>query len=401
MNDIKIISMYLPQFHIVEENERWWGKGFTEWTTVKRAKSLFMGHEQPRVPFRENYYDLRDVNTLKWQADLMHTYGVDAQCMYHYWFKDGRKILEKPAELLLENTAINMPYCFCWANETWARTWSAVGDKNSWAPTFENEESDRDDGILLEQEYGEEKDWRKHFEYLLPFFRDERYVKVDGKPLFVIYKTALVHCLEEMAAKWNEWAGEEGFSGIYLIGANVGQESVPCLDKVLYHEPGCTLADRYSVGRELCLDYSALCKNSLLYKGRHKNCIYGGFVGFDDTPRRGSGGLAVVRSTPELFRDYLMELISKNASLGNDLIFLNAWNEWGEGMYLEPDEKNGYEYLEALAYAKEHYKDGCKPGNPFRISAEELLEEIDTLTQTNALYRSYWRILDRDRKSVV
>lgn len=395
MNDVKIISMYLPQFHRVEENDLWWGEGFTEWTTVKNAESLFGGHEQPKIPLNKNYYNLLDQDTLRWQAELMHTYGVDAQCMYHYWFKDGRKILEKPAELLLSNPDINMPFCFCWANETWARTWSLAGNKNSWAPAFESKETDLGDGILLEQEYGEEDDWKKHFEYLLPFFCDERYVKIGGKPLFVIYKSSLVFCLEEMAEKWNKWARNAGLPGIYLMGANVNQKNIPCLNKVLYHEPSCTLGAKYSVGRGLCLDYGTLCRNSLLYRGKHENCAYGGFVGFDDTPRRGRGGLAVVDSTPALFRNYLMALISKNVSCGNNLIFLNAWNEWGEGMYLEPDEKNGYDFLEALAYAKRHYLDEKEESNPFSIKTDDLLNEIDSLTQANALYHSYWRILDK------
>ena len=146
-NCMKTIAMYLPQFHRVKENDAWWGEGYTEWTAVKNAKPLFEGHNQPRVPLHENYYNLLEKSTMEEQAELAQQYGVDGFCFYHYYFKDGRKILEKPAENLLNWTDIKLPFCFCWANETWARTWSNVGNKNSWNEQLEVKGSKSESGV--------------------------------------------------------------------------------------------------------------------------------------------------------------------------------------------------------------------------------------------------------------
>lgn len=160
------------------------GEGFTEWTTVRGAASLFEGHKQPIKPLNNHYYNLLEKETMEWQTALMKKYGIDGQCFYHYYFKDGRQILEKPAENLLKWKDIDMPFCFCWANQTWARTWSNIRG-NSWADKFEKKGNAGDDGILIEQHYGREKEWKAHFEYLLPFFQDERYIKLNGSPVFI------------------------------------------------------------------------------------------------------------------------------------------------------------------------------------------------------------------------
>ena len=234
---MKIISMYLPQFHRVKENDEWWGEGYTEWTAVKNAGKLYEKHIQPKVPLNENYYDLVEKSTMEWQAGLMSRYGIDGQCFYHYWFKDGKQILEKPAENLIRWTDIDMGFCFCWANETWARTWSRIQEKNGWAAQFEKEEEHIGSGILLEQQYGGEKDWRIHYDYLKEFFKDERYIKHNEKPLFLIYKPYLITCLGAMVSCWNRWAVEDGFQGIYVIGANADIDTEKQLDAVLNHEP--------------------------------------------------------------------------------------------------------------------------------------------------------------------
>ena len=205
---MKILAMYLPQFHRVLENDEWWGNGFTDWVSAKKAKPLYEGHYQPHVPLGENYYNLLNKDVMVWQAELMKKYGVDGMCIYHYWFKDGRKILEKPAENLLQWKEIEMPFCFCWANETWARSWAQIQGANSWADMYEQYAADGSDqsqkAILLEQQYGEKKDWKKHFDYLNMFFRDERYIKIDDKPIFDFYKTADISCLDEMICYWQD-----------------------------------------------------------------------------------------------------------------------------------------------------------------------------------------------------
>lgn len=350
--------MYLPQFHQVKENDEWWGKGFTEWTTVKNAKPLFEGHEQPRVPLNDNYYNLLDKKTMEWQSGLMKEYGIDGMCIYHYWFKDGRRILEKPAENLLKWTDVDMPFCFCWANETWARSWSSVGEKNVWADAFEEGTKREGDGILLEQKYGGRRQWEEHFDYLLPFFRDGRYITMEGCPVFVIYRTLEIPCLGEMLECWRERAAQSGLKGLYVIGAWADTAAGRVLDAKLYHEPPRTqyVLDRRNLSGIRKFSYADVWE-SILEAGGTGKTFFGGFVSYDDTPRRGTEGCLTEGAQPEGFCRYLTELMAKNEAYGNDIVFLNAWNEWGEGMYLEPDTRRGYGYLEAVRHAKRHYKD--------------------------------------------
>lgn len=190
---MKVIAFYLPQFHNIPENDEWWGDGFTEWVNVKKSKPLYEGHYQPRVPLNENYYNLLDDNVKKWQVDLAKKYGIYGFCYYHYWFS-GHMLLEKPMEQMLANKEIDLPFCVCWANEPWTKAW--VGDAKK---------------VLIPQNYGREKEWREHFDYLLPFFKDERYITVDGRPLFVLYRPEIVGCLNEMLDYWNKLAKENGF----------------------------------------------------------------------------------------------------------------------------------------------------------------------------------------------
>ena len=286
---MKILAMYLPQFHRVKENDEWWGQGFTEWTSVRAATPLYADHFQPRVPMQENYYDLMQKETMEWQADLMQTYGIDGMCFYHYWFRDGRQILEKPAENLLGWKDINMPFCFCWANETWARSWSKLNSKNSWANIFEEEKQESDSGILLEQNYGNESDWEKHFQYLLPFFKDKRYIKINNSPVFVIYKTSQITCLAEMLQLWNIWARENGFDGIYIIGANTNTVSEKMVDRVLYHEPQYSNIKLWNCdkkrGQVITVNYNDVWRAILDNVSISQKVCFGGFVGYDDTPR--------------------------------------------------------------------------------------------------------------------
>ncbi len=361
---MKVLAMYLPQFHRVKENDEWWGDGFTEWTTVKAAKPLFDGHAQPVVPYEENYYDLTEKTTMQWQADLMKQYGIDGVCMYHYWFKDGRKILEKPAENLLQWKDIDMPFCFCWANETWARTWSGMSNVNVWASTFEKKTLDGK-RILLEQKYGEEQAWTEHFNYLLEFFKDDRYIKIDNKPVFMIYRPELMPCVERMIYLWNQLAVKAGFDGLYLLGGDCGDRSGihdAIFDKIVCWEPGSSIrklelqeADKRKSNVRV-LGYDIIWNSILNRNVKSGKYISGGFVKYDDTPRRGAQGRAIEGASPEKFARYFTELLGKNAAAGNEMVFLNAWNEWGEGMYLEPDEESSYAYLEAINYAKKNYE---------------------------------------------
>ena len=358
---MKILAKYLPQFHRTRENDAWWGEGFTEWTAVKKAAPLFEGHDQPRVPKDENYYDLLQKETMLWQASLMEKYGIDGMCIYHYWFKDGRQVLEKPAENLLRWKEVPMPFCFCWANETWARSWSKIQNKNHWSDIYEQKKSNGSSGILLDQKYGREPEWKAHFEYLLPFFRDERYIKVNHKPLFVIHKTSDIGCLPEMTEYFRELAKAYGLDGIYMIGSDCALSDNLYLDSELYRQPAEGMRNApalYVHGYDSVTirEYDDIWKNILSQKAKH-NVLLEGFTGYDDTPRRGAKGTVTVHATPEKFACYLSELMAKTEANGNDIVFLNAWNEWGEGMYMEPDELHGEAYLQAVLYAKKNYTD--------------------------------------------
>ncbi len=389
---MRVLAMYLPQFHRTKENDEWWGTGFTEWTAVKNAEKLYDDHDQPRVPSNQNYYDLLEKETMQWQASLMKKYKIDGMCMYHYWFKDGRRILEKPAENLLRWTEIEMPYCFCWANETWARTWSKLQGTNAWSDVYEGEKNCAASGILLEQAYGMEEQWKEHFDYVRPFFEDERYIKVDGKPLFVIYKAADVPCLPEMLDYWEELAAGCGLEGIYVIGSACNKAARECVNAMLEHQPGTAMGKvpqsyRYQKNDVKILEYNDVWEG-LLKLETGDNTYFEGFVGFDDTPRRGKRGTVTAHATPEKFSDYLTELLAKSAAHDKEIVFLNAWNEWGEGMYLEPDEQHGEEYLKAIPYAKENYK--------FRISkymTENVQSEI-SVEEDLERDRHYLHLLD-------
>lgn len=353
---VKIMTFYLPQFHAIPENDAWWGEGFTDWTNVKKGVKFFEGQEQPRVPLNNNYYDLSDYNTLKWQADLMEKYGIYGQCIYHYWF-DGKLLLEKPAELLLSHTEIKMNFCFSWANEPWARTWDG---KNS--------------TVLMPQRYGDKKDWKTHFDYLLPFFKDPRYIKVDNCPMFVLYKSSSIPNCEEMMNSWITWAIDNGFDGIHFVetlrGTDRDNRELPFKAQVEF-EPARTdysssplLLNYLRVRRRLIkaynrcfnkqkplnkpLSYSKVAQQSLKNLSP-KGTYAGAFVGWDNTARKGLSGMVIFPPSVHEFEDYLKKKIEITQKVyGTDFVFINAWNEWAEGTYLEPDEIHRFLYLEVI-----------------------------------------------------
>lgn len=393
MNNVDIVAMYLPQFYETEENNKWWGKGFTDWVSAKNAKALFDNHYQPHIPLNNNYYNLLEKQTLVQQQKMMKKYGIYGMCFYHYWFKDGKKILEKPAENLLEWKDIDMPFCFSWANESWARSWSNIEEKNVWTPLNENkhEMENNPSGILLEQDYGEESEWIEHFFYLNSFFQDERYIKIENKPLFLIYKPNLLYCFSEMKKVWNKLAKENGFDGVYFVACNDLESRG--YEKILLQEPQYSLQEGacnpYDSGKNVRVyyEYEKIWKEIISRKIPNQNISYGGFVGYDDTPRRGRGGTVIDNASPEIFNKYLKKLLKKNNQIGNRYVFINAWNEWGEGMHLEPDKVNKYGFLEAVKDAKEKY----------------ILENLSVLDPNESIsindsykmrrYEGYWRTL--------
>lgn len=354
-NPLRTLAMYLPQFHQIEENDKWWGNGYTEWTAVKSAKPLFPHHRQPRIPLGHDYYNLLDRDTLKKQAEMAAQYGVSGFCFYHYWFGKNRKILEKPAENLLKWKEINLPFCFCWDPSQWARTWTRLG--NSWADKFETnrkKQKNNDNGILIKQDFGDETYWRAHFDYLAEFFADNRYIKMDGKPVFIFYASIVISCFERMIAKWRKWSVEKGFPGLYIIVFDSPNEAA---DAVILPMAFSENTFGYDAKQEYLIpgtslrgyDYDAVWQNYLSYMPvQSQQTLWLGTVDFDDTPRRGLNGRVYTGVTPEKFKKYFSLLVEKSRQAKNPFVFIDAWNEWGEGKYLEPDTVYKFEYLEAV-----------------------------------------------------
>lgn len=360
----KIIALYLPQFHQIPENDEFWGKGFTDWVTVKNAKPLFEGHKQPRIPLNNNYYDLSLKENVEWQAKLAKDYGIYGFGVYHYWFNNEKNLLTKPAEIMKDDENIETKYFFIWDNGNWKRSWSNVYG-NDWAPLLDTEEVKSGPQILIPYILGSEPDWEKHFEYVLAHFKSKRYIIKDNKPVFCIfgYNKEIL----EMCNYWDTLAQKAGFDGIYFIFKNTRTNILPSNAPRYSYEPHSSgwwthlnFFDR--VLRKLNLfqpkdkditkyDYDILWNRLLKSARKHSEEYYyhGAFVSYDDTPRRGANrAIIVTGETPEKFEKYFSELVKISANQKKDYIFLTAWNEWGECAYLEPDMTTEYKYLEAV-----------------------------------------------------
>lgn len=368
MNKVKTIAMYLPQFHVIPENSKFWGEGFTDWVGVKKSSPIFEGHEQPRVPLNKNYYDLSIKENIAWQAKLAKENGVYGFGIYHYWFSNEHNLLSKPAELILENEDIDINFFFSWDNSHWIRTWSKIKG-NDWNTLNENVDKNKvanEPQVLMEYKLGEKPDWKNHFEHLLPYFKDKRYIKHDNKPMFMILHWS--EKIAEMAEYWDLLARENGFSGMHIIYYPGNKMHLKKNDYSFTYEP--TWAFIGNVIKHICVktlkligvkkpriyDYDKIWKIILKNAKRQKdpNRYYGAIVRYDDSPRRGKTAAIIINDSPEKFKKYYEELIRICQKQNKDYIFLTAWNEWGEGAYLEPDEKNGYAYINALREAIEN-----------------------------------------------
>lgn len=361
---MKIIPVYLPQFHTIPENDEWWGKGFTEWVNVKNAKPLFDGHNQPRVPLNNNYYDLSDVETLKWQCRLAREHGIYGFCMYHYWF-NGHLLLEKPMEMLLAHPEIDIHYCISWANHDWTDAWKA---------------KDGNCKTLITHDFDDEQDWVNHFNYMLPFFKDSRYMSENNKPLMVIYVPNIIRKLNKMLDVWTKMAKEAGFNGLTYIYQSAtstyddswdkskfdyGVEMNPQYVDKVFNKQKETIPPRllkysrmikkfFHINRQLLpvhskevrrISYDECWENILKLTPKSKKMIPCAFTDWDNTPRHRLNGYVFDGVTPEKFKYYFGRLVEKaQKEYATDMIFVFAWNEWAEGGYLEPDElyKDGF-----------------------------------------------------------
>lgn len=369
MKKTKIFAAYLPQYHETEDNNKFWGDGYTDWVGVRNAKPQYEGHKQPKKPLHDNYYNLLDVDVIRKQAKLAKENGIYGFNIYHYWFKDGKQELEKPAELLLENKDIDISFFFTWDNASWKRTWDNIPG-NDWAPAFDiNDGENRSRGVLVEFSYGDKNKWKEHFDYLLNFFRDNRYYKVDNKPVFMFIGRNDEAILKEMGEYWNELAIQNGFSGMLLATKKKNFFSKPVFDYDFDYEPEKNAwGQRRAIEKRVTKFRGIKCHRDepvkyrysyekvwkRIIKNARKNVgreILGSFVRYDDTPRRGKDAMIIEGETPEKFCEYFRNLYAICCKNNAEFMLLTAWNEWGEGAYLEPDEENEYAYLEALKRA--------------------------------------------------
>lgn len=350
---VKLIAMYLPQFHEIKENNEWWGKGHTEWVSCKKAIPYNKTHYQPKVPLNKEYYNLLDVSFQEKQNELASEYGVYGFCYYHYWF-EGKLLLEKPMENMLNNKNIKNKFCVSWANHSWINKYERKGRK-----------------LLIEQTYGDETDWEKHFTYLLPFFKDERYILVDGKPMLVIYDAKSIECWDKMKRCWDDLAIKNGLPGIHYVNTlkihnDVDQTIKGKFDAQFEYQPAFATAPSnklfsyqtfYNFKRVLFRDYikkpstfnyDTVWKKVINGTPNNFKTYLGAFVDWDVTSRWGSRGFFYKGGNVNKFSEYLLKQFQRAENMNSDFIFITAWNEWSEGAYLEPDERNKYSYLECI-----------------------------------------------------
>ncbi len=374
----RILAFYLPQYYPIPENDEWWGKGFTEWTNVAKAKPLFRGHYQPRIPADLGFYDLRLQEVREAQAAMARDAGIEGFCYYHYWFGNGRQLLERPFNEVLNSGKPDYPFCLCWANHDWTnKTWK----KGSSLKT---------DSTIMKMEYSIDDDIR-HFKHLLPAFRDKRYITVDGKPLFGIWAPNSIPDLRGFIQRWRGLALENGLPGLHIVGytANATGRSIRgnrlslwATDKAAEHyqalldqgldaviSSGLSRGQAMYLGRMKMLayflskhtilpinnrtDYKKTMENYYVEEDRWENVYPTLMPQWDRTPRAGIKTNPLTNSTPEKFEktiDTALSLI-KDKQPEHQILFLKSWNEWGEGNYVEPDLKFGHGYLDAIRNA--------------------------------------------------
>jgi hypothetical protein len=377
---VRTIAFYLPQFHPIAENDEWWGKGFTEWTNVAKAKPLFHGHYQPHVPADLGFYDLRVPEVREAQARMARAAGVHAFCYYHYWFA-GRRLLERPFNEVLHSCEPDFPFCLCWANETWSGIWHGSPNR-----------------ILVEQTYPGADDHERHFYALLPAFQDGRYARVNGRPVFLIYAPQKLPRVGAFIEQWQKLATQNGLPGIHFIahllkifpdfnpeleGFDAATICNPAriITKSKYQIAMARLQSWQSGGdlstnlveqvpasatafAEKCLNRLRIFRGQPRYVFEYRDAMRFftedcppyrisypcAIPNWDNSPRSGCRALILKNSTPELFRQHLREVISlaQAQPAENRIVFLKSWNEWAEGNYVEPDHKFGYQYLDVL-----------------------------------------------------
>lgn len=369
MNEVKnkqpkarVLAYYLPQFHPIPENDEWWGKGFTEWTNVGKAKPLFPGHYQPHVPADLGYYDLRVPETREAQAQLAREYGVEGFVYWHYWFGNGKRLLERPFNEVLASGKPDFPFALAWANETWSGAFHGL----------------KQGRVLIEQTYPGNEDYIAHFNTVLPAFKDHRYITCEGKPIFIIYIPNQMPDMQRFIELWQDLARQSGLKGIYFIAMQRRLYSEDAVRKALDNRR----ADGFDsiIVQNSWVNFTEMpLWNRLLRKFLYKNekfrlvpdlrpyqpelfrCAMDDnenvfpsvLSNWDHTPRTGKKGIVLYGSTPEKFEKITRQIVDDVSGKPFDkrFVFVKSWNEWAEGNYLEPDLKWGHAYLDALRRA--------------------------------------------------
>lgn len=362
MTKIRLIAIHLPQFHPFEENNKWWGKGFTEWTNVAKAKPRFRGHYQPHLPSDTGFYDLRLPEARQLQVELAKDYGISGFCYYHYWF-NGKRLMHEPLDGILASRSPDFPFMYCWANENWTRAWDG-GEKE----------------MLIKQDYSQDDDLA-HIQYLLDkVFSDPRYIKIDGKPVFAIYRSTAFPDISKTLQLWRNKAKERGielyicrFESFNESGADYLQDGFDAaiefaphnfMPQVKLYNPVRAIIDKIArklIGHNVC-NRVVPYRRYVEFSKKETYDAYKRFPGvtpmWDNSARRKKCFFAFHNSTPELYKQCLAYKVQhfQPYSEEENFIFINAWNEWAEGNHLEPDMKWGHKYLEATREALESQK---------------------------------------------
>jgi hypothetical protein len=390
MQDARLIAFYLPQFHPIPENNEWWGAGFTEWTNVTKATPLFRGHLQPKLPADLGFYDLRVPEVRAAQADLARACGIEGFCYWHYWFGNGRRILERPFQEVLSNGEPDYPFCLAWANQSWSGIWH--GNPGA---------------VLIRQEYPGPDDEAAHFAWALGAFRDPRYMRVNGKPIFVVYAPHDLPSTDGFVGHWRRLASAAGLPGLYFVAVSTVYDAgidlyrdpilapfdavTPLTPQDFLNGPGRRsrvnlrrrwrerdfgwklrrLTEKYR--RPARFDYQHVVASALETMPDDPRFLPCVLPNWDNTPRSGVRGVVFENSTPQLFAHYLAKAVTKvsNRPAETAIVFIKAWNEWAEGNYLEPDRQYGHRYLEVIrAVTSRPYASGTSTA---RVPSEALL----------------------------
>lgn len=349
--NIHLIAFYLPQFHPIPLNDIWWGKGFTEWSNVIKAKPLFHGHYQPIIPSDLGYYDLRSPAIRIAQAQMARFYGIEGFCYWHYWMGDGKQLLEAPFQEVLNSGQPDFPFCLGWANHSWYK-YNQQGKKGA---------------LIIEQKYGGKDDYKQHFEKILPAFLDQRYIKVDGKPFFLIFSPQGLPDPSDFMDYWRKLALTNGLPGIHFVAQTNDSKDINILLKSGYD--AVNVIRLFDYQRKMALYKKVITKirrevfkhgfwcdykKAMVYfsgpEDKEENIYPTIIPNWDHTIRRGKLGTMLKNSTPELFQQHIKNVFNsvKLKSADHAIVLIKSWNEWGEGNYLEPDTKYGRAYLEIL-----------------------------------------------------